>query len=539
MTNVEKEIIEEIKKYNNFEVRDYLNLIKLYDKDIIFNLFNTLYNEANDNERDNLINKYFAIYISYDLENMIINDNTYMDLVEKYGDDIVNNYFRNLLIYSKNKKSIKEKYANIYVFIEDQDDLNNFYDNTDKNSFYDNTDKNSYYDNSDFINGNSSVNSYKLYLNELGQLPLLSNEEEKEAFISLNDNFDKIEIATFCEENNNFILNDISKLINSIKSYSDYKNLKRMGKYLCNDDKVIINNFISLWDTINGKEKINIIIPNKEIIKEKIGLDLGEDFYNSSYLNKQFDYFNKYNSIKNMICERNLRLVVSIAKKFHIVSLDIGDLTNDGNIGLIKAINKFDVHKKYKFSTYATWWIRQNITRSIADKSRFIRIPVHMNDLINKYLRLVAYYHNNGYDSLTKEEIADKMKISIEKVNDIEEIIGNLLSPVSLETPVGEEEDTTLMEFVEDKDFSVEDNAFNEDLRRTLEWAFNDCLTEREIKVIKARFGFDDNKIMTLEEVGKMFGVTRERIRQIERKALRKLKHPKRSRELINFVKEI
>ncbi|MGN1311506.1 MAG: RNA polymerase sigma factor RpoD/SigA [Bacilli bacterium] len=530
MTNIEKEIIEEIKKYNNFEVRDYLNLIKLYDKDIIFNLFNILYNEANDNERDNLLNKYYAIYISYDLEKMIINDNTYMDLVEKYGDDIVNNYFRNLLIYSKNKKSIKEKYANIYVFIEDQDALNNIYDNTEKNS---------YYDNSDFINGNSSINSYKLYLSEIGQLPLLSNDEEKEAFISLNDNFDKIEIATFCEENNNFILNDIAKLINSIKSYSDYKNLKKMGKYLCNNDKVIINNFISLWDTINGKEKKNIIIPNKESIKEKVGLDLGEDFYNSSYLNKQFDCFNKYNSIKNMICERNLRLVVSIAKKFHIISLDIGDLTNDGNIGLIKAINKFDVNKKYRFSTYATWWIRQNITRAIADKSRFIRIPVHMNDLINKYLRLVGYYHSNGYDSLTKEEIAEKMKISIEKVNDIEEVIGNLLSPVSLETPVGEEEDTTLMDFVDDKDFSVEDNVFNEDLRKTLEWAFNDGLTEREIQVIKARFGFDDNKIMTLEEVGKMFGVTRERIRQIERKALRKLKQPKRARELINFVKEI
>ena len=530
MTNIEKEIIEEIKKYNDFEVRDYLNLIKLYDKDIIFNLFNTLYNEANDNERDNLINKYFAIYISYDLENMIINDNAYMDLVEKYGDDIVNNYFSNLLIYSKKRENIRNKYDAIYTFIEDQDDLNNICNNIEKNS---------YYDGSEAMNESSTLDSFKIYLNEIGQIPLLSIEEEKEAFISLNNNLEKIEIATFFKEDNNFVLNDISKLINSIKNYSDFKNLKRMVKYLCSNDKEIINNFISLWENINGKEKNNTVVPNKDIIRDNVGLDLGTDTYDSLYLNEQFNYFNEYSSIKNMICERNLRLVISIAKKFHVSSLDINDLTNDGNIGLIKAINKFDVHKKYKFSTYATWWIRQNITRSIAEKSRFIRIPVHMHDLINRYLRVTNYFYNNGHNNLTKEEIAKEMKISVTRVYDIERIIGTLLSPVSLETPIGDDEDSTLMDFIDDKDFVIENNVFYDDLRETLEWAFNDCLTEREVQALKARFGFDDNKIMTLESVGQMFGVTRERVRQIEKKALRKLKHPNRSKELINFIKEV
>ena len=309
-----------------------------------------------------------------------------------------------------------------------------------------------------------------------------------------------------------------------------------MVKYLCSNDKEIINNFISLWENINGKEKNNTVVPNKDIIRDNVGLDLGTDTYDSLYLNEQFNYFNEYSSIKNMICERNLRLVISIAKKFHVSSLDINDLTNDGNIGLIKAINKFDVHKKYKFSTYATWWIRQNITRSIAEKSRFIRIPVHMHDLINRYLRVTNYFYNNGHNNLTKEEIAKEMKISVTRVYDIERIIGTLLSPVSLETPIGDDEDSTLMDFIDDKDFVIENNVFYDDLRETLEWAFNDCLTEREVQALKARFGFDDNKIMTLESVGQMFGVTRERVRQIEKKALRKLKHPSRSRKLKDFL---
>ena len=354
---------------------------------------------------------------------------------------------------------------------------------------------------------------------------LLAMAKKKKTVLEYQEISDHFADLHLEEEQMDEILDALEKSGIDVLRITDDDDIPDEELLLSDEDEVDMENLdLSIPDGISIEDPVRMYL--KEIGKVPL-LSAEEEIE----LAKRME--NGDQEAKKRLAEANLRLVVSIAKRYVGRGMLFLDLIQEGNLGLIKAVEKFDYRKGYKFSTYATWWIRQAITRAIADQARTIRIPVHMVETINKLIRVSRQLLQELGREPTPEEISEEMGMPVDRVREILKISQE---PVSLETPIGEEEDSHLGDFIQDDNVPVPAEAASFTLLREQLVEVLGTLTEREQKVLRLRFGLDDGRARTLEEVGKEFNVTRERIRQIEAKALRKLRHPSRSRKLKDYL---
>lgn len=498
-------IIKEIQKITNFDLRSYKMLVEKFGESDILKIFKSMLNECNDNEQRDLINKYSAAYLTIELSDMNIDKSTYFLLSDRYGEKNVIKYFNDLLEFSDDKDEVKKKYETIYSYIS-KDEL--FIDASEEKE----EDKNDFYVNDDL----------RMYINEIKKIPLLSHDEEKYYFNIIKTCKNEIEIAKF-DEDHNLSFNDIDMVISSITTCDQIKKLEIIKNGLCENDKIIISEFLSTWKKI---------IPNNDNLVKLIKSNYySDELIVSNILDKQFELMASYVKSKDKIISANYRLVIFVAKRYCGRGLDFLDLIQEGNLGLMKAIYRFDPDKGFKFSTYATWWIRQTMTRAIADQSRNIRIPVLVHEDVNK----LAYSQRKLTVELNREPTIDELALEMNKTP--EEIEGLLLisqDNLSLDAYVSDEEDSFFGDFIPSNEESAYSILERENLNKLIEEIMN-TLTERERLILEYRFGFKTGKIETLETIGKKFGLTGERIRQIEGRALRKLKHPTRFKKIADF----